>query len=299
MKLALLPARLAKFLRLDRLLPQKLREPLDLVPDDISAYDVPEFSPSSAQPSKGRLGFVRGCVMSVMFGETNRATVALLNRAGYDVIAPRNQVCCGALHAHSGRLDQARSFARENIRAFREHSLDAIIINAAGCGSTLKEYGHLLELDPEWHEAGRDFSAKIKDITEFLVGAGIVQRLQNALSSLGTVTYHDACHLAHPQRITQPPRQLVRAVAGQTYVELPESEVCCGSAGTYNLTEPEMAERLQRRKIENILRSKAQTVVTTNPGCILQIRAGLAKANRKDIQVLHISDFLEPFLRPE
>jgi glycolate oxidase iron-sulfur subunit len=290
LKAALLPGRIAKALHLDKILPRKFREPLDLLPREISSGQVPEFSPSVAQPAKGRVGFVRGCVMPVMFGETNRATIELLNRSGYDVVAPRDQVCCGALHAHSGRLDQAREFARKNIAAFSKLDLDGIIINAAGCGSTLKEYGHLLEQDSEWHEAGAKFSRKVKDITEFLVASGMLH--QNFTASAKRVTYHDACHLAHPQRITKQPRDLVKAVAGANYVELLESDVCCGSAGTYNLTEPEMAERLQNRKIQNILKTNAQVVITTNPGCILQIRSGLTKAGRQDIEVLHIADFL-------
>ncbi len=290
LKAALIPGRIAKAIGLEKILPKKLRESLELLPDEISSENVPEFSPALTQPAKGKVGFIRGCVMPVMFGKTNRATIQLLNRAGYDVIAPRQQVCCGALHAHSGRLEQAREFARNNIAAFAKLDLEAIVINAAGCGSTLKEYGHLLENDPEWHEAGSKFSGKVKDLTEFLVSRGAV--LQKTASNSRRVTYHDACHLAHPQRITKPPRDLVKALAGRNYVELPESDVCCGSAGTYNLTEPEMAERLQNRKIQNILKTNAEIVVTTNPGCILQIRAGLAKASRKEIKVVHIADFL-------
>ncbi|PYM09615.1 MAG: hypothetical protein DME18_17665 [Verrucomicrobia bacterium] len=201
-----------------------------------------------------------------------------------------------------------------DIEVFEQHDLDAIIINAAGCGSTLKEYGQLLRDDPAWAERGRKFSARVKDLTEVLVAGDFFkhpcsphpgplpqgeggQRPGEGESALRTphsapkVTYHDACHLAHPQRITKQPRDLVKAVAGNNFVELPESDVCCGSAGSYNLTEPEMAERLQRRKIENILKTGAQMVITTNPGCILQIRAGLKKAGA-NIEVLHIADFL-------
>jgi glycolate oxidase iron-sulfur subunit len=243
--------------------------------------------------------------MSVLFGETNANSVTLLNRAGCDVVAPAGQVCCGALHAHSGRLDRARDCARRNITVFERHRLDAIIINAAGCGSTLKEYGHLLREDPEWAGRAAQFSAKVKDLTEWLVERGgnnqqstIDNRhptlnVQHPTFSIrGPVTYHDACHLAHPQRITREPRQLVRAAAGARFVELPESDVCCGSAGSYNLTEPAMAARLQRRKVECILQTGAQTVVTTNPGCILQIRAGLARAGAREVRVVHIADFL-------
>jgi glycolate oxidase iron-sulfur subunit len=177
----------------------------------------------------------------------------------------------------------ARDYARRNISAFAKHKLDAIVINAAGCGSTLKEYGHLLDGDAD---AVR-FGGMVKDLTEFLVQHGFAGRRFAPWPE--KVTYHDACHLAHPQRITKQPRDLVKAVAGENYVELPEADVCCGSAGTYNLTEPKMAEALQARKVQNILRTGAKLVVTTNPGCIMQIRAGLEK---RDVRVMHIADFL-------
>jgi glycolate oxidase iron-sulfur subunit len=215
----------------------------------------------------------------------------LLNRAGYEVVVPPGQGCCGALFAHSGNLEAARASARHNIEEFEKHKLDAIIINAAGCGSTLKEYGQLLHDDVQWADRGKNFSSKVKDLTEWLTTANLNSAFRTPHSAL-RVTYHDACHLAHAQRITKAPRELVKAVAGKNFVEMPEADVCCGSAGTYNLTEPEMAERLQARKIENILKTGAQIVVTSNPGCILQIQAGLRKAGAQ-MQVLHIADFLE------
>ena len=285
MKLALLPARLIRALRAEALLPKFAREALSLVPEDAQEADLHELS-SAKIPSKGSVGFVRGCVMNVLFGDTNEASIQLLNEGGYDVVTPPGQVCCGALYAHGGNLAQARDCARHNIEVFEKHGLDAIIINAAGCGSTLKEYGHLLHGDPEWSQRAAAFSAKVKDLTEVLEKF----KVQNPRSKV--VTYHDACHLAHAQRITKQPRELLKAVVGKNFVELPEADVCCGSAGSYNLTEPEMAERLQRRKTENILKSGAQVVVTTNPGCLLQIRAGLKKAGAKQIEVLHIADFL-------
>jgi len=300
MKLALLPVKVLRALRAEKLLPLFARDALSLVPDEATQVELPEFSQAPAS-SRGRVGFVSGCVMSVLFGETNANSVRLLNRVGWEVVTPRAQVCCGALYAHGGNLACARDCARRNIEVFERHDLDAIIINAAGCGSTLKEYGVLLRDDPTWADRGRKFSAKIKDLTEWLVQAGF--RVPSSEFRVGTdsalrtphsapkVTYHDACHLAHPQRIIKQPRDLVRAVAGNNYVELAESDVCCGSAGSYNLTEPEMAERLQRRKVENILKTGAQIIVTTNPGCILQVRAGLKKAGA-NIEVLHIADFL-------
>jgi len=283
MKLALGPARVAKALGIARFLPAAFREPLRLLPEKMDSTPLPEISPATKQPAKGTVGFVRGCVMSVMFGDTNAASVRLLNEAGFDVVVPQDQECCGALFAHSGRMEMARDYARRNIRAFAKHKLDAIVINAAGCGSTLKEYGHLLDGE----ESAEKFGGMVKDLTEFLVATGFAGRKFAVWPE--QVTYHDACHLAHPQRITKQPRELVKAVAGANYVELPEADVCCGSAGTYNLTEPEMAEALQKRKVQNILSSGAKTIVTTNPGCIMQIRAGLKE---NGVRVMHIADFL-------
>jgi glycolate oxidase iron-sulfur subunit len=289
MKLALVPARFAKTLKLDRILPKKLREPLDLIPDRVSSRPVPEISGATVTPAKGSVGFISGCVMSVMFGDTNRSSIQLLNALGYDVVTPSEQICCGALFAHGGNMEKAREHAARNVKAFAEYKLDAIIINAAGCGSTLKEYGHLLE-GGTGESAGKQFAAKVFDLTEFLVSNGFLKDGYKTVPY--RLTYHDACHLAHPQRITKQPRDLVKMVAGGNYVELAEADICCGSAGSYNLTEPEMAERLQSRKIRNIAATGADVVVTTNPGCILQIRSGIEKAAGKKIRVMHIADFL-------
>jgi glycolate oxidase iron-sulfur subunit len=313
LELALLPARLIQKLKLEPLLPKLAREALGLIPKDGHAVRLPEVSPATTASPRGRVGFISGCVMSVLCGETNAASVRLLNRAGFEVVTPPAQGCCGALYAHGGNLEEARAAARRNIRIFEQLNLDAIIINAAGCGSTLKEYGHLLRDDPAWAARAAAFSRKVKDLVEWLSrlpiadcrlpiangqsdGTNRPPSIGNRPSSIGNpprVTYHDACHLAHAQRITQPPRDLVRAVAGESFVELPESDVCCGSAGSYNLTEPQMAERLQRRKVENILKTGAQIVVTTNPGCLLQMQAGLRKAGASHVQVLHIADYLD------
>jgi len=308
LKWALVPARIIQFLRVERFLPKFAREALSLIPKIGPVVRTPEVSPAGGK-ARGRVGFLSGCVMSVMFSETNAASIRLLNRDGYEVITPLDQGCCGALFAHSGKLESARESARRNIAVFERHQLDWIIINAAGCGSTMKEYGQLLREDPKWAERAKAFSAKVKDLTEFLsvTSGSQTDGRQVPLSTaegeragvrgptnpnLSKITYHDACHLAHAQRITKQPRELVKAIAGKNFIELPESDVCCGSAGTYNLTEMEMAERLQRRKIENILKTGAQIVVTSNPGCLLQIRAGLRKAGAP-VEVMHIADFLE------
>jgi glycolate oxidase iron-sulfur subunit len=329
MKLVLIPVAIIRGLRLQRLLPKFARESLALMPENPSAVKLPLISPALGKkcgterngqdeaPGNGgrrpltpalspdggegedsgsappRAGFISGCVMSVLFGDTNAASVRLLNRAGYDVVTPPEQGCCGALYAHCGQLEMARDCARHNIRVFEQHKLSTIVINAAGCGSTLKEYGKLLRDDPAFAERAQKFSASVRDLTEILVQPGASgNSAPHSSQSALKVTYHDACHLAHPQHITKPPRELIRALVGKNFVELPESDVCCGSAGSYNLTEPAMADRLQKRKIDNIIKTGAQVVVTTNPGCLLQIRAGLQKAGSQ-IEALHIADFLD------
>jgi glycolate oxidase iron-sulfur subunit len=214
---------------------------------------------------------------------------------GYKVAVPGGQGCCGALHLHGGRLVEARAFARRNIAAFELAGMEAIIVNAAGCGSTLKEYGHLLKDDPEWADRAAAFSGRVRDLSEFLAGT---ERFGKRVASPvhpagpGGVTFHDACHLAHAQRITSQPRALLRAASGNELLPMPEPDVCCGGAGSYFLTQPGMAARLQDRKIDNILRSGAEIVVTTNPGCLIQIRAGLRRRGETRVRVEHIADYL-------
>jgi glycolate oxidase iron-sulfur subunit len=289
MRLALFPARIVRRLGLENELPRFFRDMLSLVPDQIRNFAVPEISPALTE-KKGRVGVVSGCVMSVLFSRTNAATVRLLNQLGYEVVTPKNQVCCGALYAHNGRLNRARASARKNIEVFEAANVDAIVINAAGCGSTLKEYGHLLHDDPKFAKRAEKFSKRVVDITELLAREAAID-VNPRLTQYKT-TYHDACHLAHAQRITIQPRELVMRAAGRNYVELPEADVCCGSAGTYNITEPDLAVRLQERKIQNIIATGAEVVVTTNPGCILQMRAGLKKAGATHVKVIHLADYL-------
>ena len=286
MQVALWPVRVIRFLRLGFLLPKFAREMMELLPQQLAKGNLPAKRLAKGE-AKGQVGFIEGCVMQVMFSDTNESSVELLNRDGWDVLTPKGQGCCGALYAHSGQLTKARDCARRNIVAFEGQPLDAIIINAAGCGSTLVEYGELLKDDPAWAKRAEAFSAKVKDLVTWLDSSRFV------LSGSGAkVTYHDACHLAHAQGITAEPRELVKAKSGGELVELAESDLCCGSAGSYNLTEPEMASRLQKRKAQNIIDSGAEVVVTTNPGCLLQIQSGLRKAGAHHIRAIHIADYL-------
>lgn len=214
-----------------------------------------------------------GCVMDFMFAQENRDTVQVLARNGCTVFSPREQGCCGALHAHAGRLDEARRLARHNIAVFESLGLDVIATNSAGCGNAMKHYGHLLHDDPEWAERARQFSARVRDVHELLLElpwtpptAGIE----------GVVTYHDACHLAHGQGVRSAPREVLKALPGITYVELPLADRCCGSAGTYNLTHFETSMELLADKVAQLKSTGATVVGVANPGCLLQIRAGLA-----------------------
>jgi glycolate oxidase iron-sulfur subunit len=202
---------------------------------------------------------------------------------GCEVITPRAQFCCGSIHAHNGELELSKQMARSNLRAFDLERLDAVITNAAGCGSHLKNYGHLLQDDPIFAKRATQWSAKVRDIHEWLAEIGI---RTPAASVRQTVTYHEACHLCHGQKITRQPRQVLRAVPGLELVELPESTWCCGSAGIYNITQPEMSQKLLQRKIANIAKTGAQIVASANPGCSLQLQAAAHNLNLK-LEIAH------------
>jgi glycolate oxidase iron-sulfur subunit len=230
-----------------------------------------------------------GCVQSVFFSKTNEATVRVLAENGCEVIIPRNQGCCGALSVHSGRLSEGREFARHLIRSFEALDVDAIIVNSAGCGSTLKEYGELLEHDPAFAERARTVSEKAKDVMEFLGDVGLTGKLRPLDLK---ITYQDACHLGHAQRIKDQPRNVLNQIPGVELTELSEAELCCGSAGIYNMVEPGMSQRLLERKIKHIKETGADCLVAGNPGCLLQIGRGL-KQYGLDIKTAHPVELLD------
>ncbi|HTW83528.1 MAG TPA: (Fe-S)-binding protein [Candidatus Sulfotelmatobacter sp.] len=235
-----------------------------------------------------------GCIMHVAFADWDEATVRVLNAAGVDVVVPSDQGCCGAITIHAGDLPRGRELAKRNIAAFERSGADVYVINAAGCGSALKEYGHLLHDDPDWAERARAFSANVRDVLEYVDELGFPA---GALGPLrGIVTYQDACHLAHAQRITAPPRRLLAAIPGLELREMSESSLCCGSAGIYNLTQPEMAQRLQRRKVEHVLEVAPEIVATANPGCALQLRNGLDRAGAPAVAIKHVIQLLDESL---
>jgi len=238
---------------------------------------------------RARVAFFAGCIAQVTFSELNRATIRVLQANGCEVVVPAKQVCCGALQAHAGIRDVARNLARTNFDAFPVEDFDAVITNAAGCGSTLKEYTHLFPPnDPDHEKAGR-FAAKVRDVTEFLAEIGISMPLRHLPLR---VTYQDSCHLAHGQKIREAPRKLIRLIPGLELVEMPFADQCCGSAGVYNVTETKASLELLERKMECVKQTNAQAIATANPGCMLQLRVGAAR-NKTGQEVLHVIELLD------
>jgi glycolate oxidase iron-sulfur subunit len=232
--------------------------------------------------------------MHVAFAPWHEATVRVLNAAGVEVVLPRDQGCCGAITIHAGEMPRGRELAKRNIAAFERSGADVYVINAAGCGSALKEYGHLFHGDVDWVDRAIAFSAKVRDVLEYVDELGLPDRAFGALR--GIVTYQDACHLAHAQRITAPPRRLLAKIPGLELREMDESSLCCGSAGIYNVTQPEMSQRLQRRKTDRILEVAPEIVATANPGCALQMRNGLERAGGQGIAVKHVIELVDESL---
>ncbi len=242
---------------------------------------------------KHRVALLSGCIANLCFARLNEATVRVLQANGCEVTIHEGQTCCGALHVHAGLRDRARILARENIDALAGAGFDAILTNAAGCGSTLKEYDELLEHDPAYAERARRFVGLMKDVTEFLAGIGLNPKMGEVR---GIVTYQDSCHLAHGQRVRSAPRELLRAVPGLTLREMPMSDLCCGSAGIYNVVHTEMALSLLDKKMQSVNSTQADRIVTANPGCMLQLRAGVARHGRGQ-QVSHVVEVLDEAYR--
>lgn len=289
---------LVRKLRLTALLPPDLRELEPLTPriqrdfsdDLIGAVESP------AVP-RYRVGMLTGCVQDLVYPHVNRDTVDVLLANGCEVITPAAQHCCGSLHAHNGELTMSRAMARKNIDDMERAAgslerLDAIITNAAGCGSHLKHYDDLLERDPQYAERAKLWSRKLKDIHQWLVEIGITPPQTSGGSQLSTInslltaTYHEACHLCHGQKITQQPRTVLNSIPGLKLVELPESTWCCGSAGIYNITQPGMSHQLLERKLDNIAKTGARVVASANPGCSVQLEAG-ARERGEALEIVH------------
>jgi glycolate oxidase iron-sulfur subunit len=237
---------------------------------------------------RGSVAMLRGCVMDGLFSETNRATRRVLTINGYATVDAPGQNCCGALHAHAGDLETARSLARRNIAAFERSGAAFVAVNAAGCGAIMKEYAHLLNDDPEWHPRAASMSARVKDVSELLAAAG--PREGGPLPI--RVTYDAPCHLQHAQRVTQAPLSVLAAIPGLELVPLHDSDQCCGSAGIYNLIEPATSDAVLAPKLGNIVATGAPWVATGNPGCLMQIGAGLIRADIP-ARTIHPVDLLD------
>ncbi len=298
MRLALAPARLAQWTGLDalmrklgmyNLMPGSLRQMHDMLPPLKAHYgSLPELLPAEG-PRRARVALFTGCAADAFFPETNLATALVLQKNGCDVWIPRKQVCCGALHYHSALDEPAKAFARQNCQTFLRdaNDIDAIIVNAAGCGAMLKDYGHLFHGAPE-QEIATLFAKKVKDISEFLIELGPIKPTQPLKLK---AVYHDACHLCHGQQIRKQPRQLLELIPELQLTPLNESEICCGAAGSYNLTQPEMAERLGERKAKNLLDTDADAVFTGNVGCLIQIGRYL-RTKKPGVVIAHPIDAL-------
>lgn len=269
-------------------LPGELRSMLEMLPEQIpAAQPLPEFYPAVGK-SRARVILLTGCVQQVLDPGINWATLRVLAQNGVDVIIPKDQSCCGAILMHTGDLEAARSMAKVNFAAFSKN-VDAIITNAAGCGSGMKEYDFLFA-GLEQAEQAAQFASKVKDVTVFLAELGL--RDSPKLAQPIKVAYHDACHLAHAQGVRDAPRALLKSIQGLSLIEITESDLCCGSAGTYNLEQPEIAAELGQRKADNIRKSGASLVVMGNIGCMVQIRKYLSTLH-PPIQVCHTIELLD------
>jgi glycolate oxidase iron-sulfur subunit len=283
--------RLVRVLGILRGLPPRVAQLDALVPPLTFAdlrRDVTERTRAQGE-RRANVGLVTGCVQRAFFPNVNAATVRVLAAEGCDVVAPRGQGCCGALSLHSGRLAEAKRFARRLIKRFARSDVDTIVINAAGCGSTLKEYGQLFAGDPRWAKRAAAFSAKVRDVSEFL--APLEPRAPRAPLTQ-RVAYHDACHLAHAQRVREAPRALLRTIPGLTLVEIPHGDQCCGSAGTYNLFEPVAAREIGDRKVDNVTSVAPDVVASANPGCSLQMQS-IARDRGVALRAAHPIELLD------
>jgi glycolate oxidase iron-sulfur subunit len=256
-------------------------------------WRMPERVATASTPRR-RVGMLTGCVQQVFCSHVNAATARVLAAEGCEVIVPGDQPCCGALMVHSGLEDQAAAMARAIIAMFEKADVDTIVINAAGCGSTMKEYGHLLRDDPQWAGRARVFSSKCKDIAEILCELVPIAP-RNPLRM--RIAYHDACHLRHAQGIHQEPRDLLSGIPDLEVAEIAEASLCCGSAGVYNLLQPEPAQELGDRKVSNLLATQSEAVVSANPGCLLQIMSGLRRRGEKSMPAFHMVELLDASIR--
>ncbi len=263
-----------------------------LAPPVTSREPVPAFTPARGR-RRGRVGLLLGCVQREFFPGVNAATVRVLAAEGFDVLAPPGQGCCGALSAHTGRRAEAQRFARDLVAELERAEVDRVVVNSAGCGSAMKEYADLLADDPAWAERARALAGRVRDVTELLAEAGTVAERRPLPVA---VAYHDACHLAHAQGVRAQPRALLREVPGLELREVPEGDLCCGSAGVYNLLHPDAAAELGDRKAAGVLATGADVLVTANPGCLMQVAAALERSGAR-LALAHTVEVLDASIR--
>jgi glycolate oxidase iron-sulfur subunit len=266
-----------------------LGEQAKLAPEIPERFFVPSDQRIEAKHPQGTAFLHVGCVMHVAFPNVHEATVRMLGRAGLSVVVPSDQGCCGAIAVHAGDMEFGRELAKRNIESFERSGADVYVVNAAGCGSALKEYGELFAHETDWAQRAKAFSQRVRDVTEVLDAMDYAPPVREMDA---VVTYQEPCHLVHAQRVSAAPRRLLAKIPGLRLVEMAEASVCCGSAGIYNLTQPEMAARLRKRKVTNITRTRARIVATANPGCALQVASGL-RDEGYDARVKHVVELLD------
>jgi glycolate oxidase iron-sulfur subunit len=276
------------------LLPESLatmEKVLPKVPTMKEMKNRPEYLPAIGKQNH-RVAFFSGCLMDTMFLKTNDATMKLLQLAGCEIVIPQNQTCCGALHGHSGEKERSKELAKRNIKAFEDLNVDFIITNAGGCGAFLIDYDHLLKDDPDWKDRAKEFAEKIKDVSEILVAVDFHKKVRLELSNQ-VITYQDSCHLRNVMKTASAPRLLLQSIKGAEYKEMKDADRCCGSAGIYNIIESEMSMKMLDYKMVQAKDTHAATIVTANPGCLLQMKLGIEKEGLSSkMRGVHIVDLL-------
>lgn len=266
------------------------------VPPSAMLKQRPEHINATSSPKK-KVAFFSGCLMDTMFATTNDSTLTLLTEAGCEVSIPKGQGCCGALHAHGGEKASAKELAKRNIEAFEKVEADVIVTNAGGCGALLCEYDHLLKDEPEWVERAKGFAAKVKDFSEVLVELSFHEDKELALPD-HTVTYQDSCHLRNVMKTSTAPRKLLQSIDGLTFNEMKDADHCCGSAGIYNITHSDMANQILDFKMQRVKETAADTIITANPGCLMQMKLGVKREGLDDsMQAVHLADLLVEALK--
>ena len=279
----------------------------DKLPYHLGAFEATLSDPVSPKertmlpnrvPAKGTrqytVAFFTGCIMDAMFQRINRLSIQLLAEAGCDVIVVEEQTCCGALHAHAGEVDQSKDLAKRNIAAFEQEPVDFVVNNAGGCGAMLSEYGHLFQNDPEWHDRALKFAAKTKDISQILALCGgiPVNRTTQQEAPGERVTYQPSCHMTNVQKVTKEPLDLLKSIPGIDFQPMTEANMCCGSAGIYNIVNYEESMTILDRKMEHAKDTKASVIVTTNPGCLIQMKLGIEREKLENVRAVHLIEYL-------